>query len=226
MTVKMVGTFAEAAEVIKEMGVLPLSSFIPGHLSLEAITAKESWHTGLETDPWLWRDRFAGEGVAAYGRFFAKKPVLIDAGLFPLFQKAFGAARSAQQRYQDGLVSPAVPKIWQAIHDQPGIDVKALKKQVGMADKESKADFDKALIELQASFDVVIAGISEQLNEFGNKSGWNSTCYLLANRWLKLHGLQPSELSAEEAQEVLFQVLDGRLSADAMKYLRKVFKVK
>lgn len=73
-------------DVVEHLGILPLSSFIPDHPSLVSITRDDAWHTGLVTDPWLWRDRFAGEGVAAYGRFLASKPVLISGQLFPLIQ--------------------------------------------------------------------------------------------------------------------------------------------
>ncbi|MFD2172197.1 hypothetical protein [Tumebacillus lipolyticus] len=222
--VKAVVTFQAASAAVQEFGVLPLSSFIPDHPSLESITTKESWHTGLETDPWLWRDRFAGEGVAAYGRFFAKKPILISAALFPLFKLAFGETRSVEERYAAGLVSKAVVELYRAIEANPGIDVKSLKKQVGMQEKERKSEFDRALIDLQASFEVVILGISERLNEFGNKNGWNSTCYIMADRWLELQGQSLPELSMTEAQEALFAQLEQQVSPGAFTYLQKVLR--
>ena len=82
MSNPIVNTFDEACDVIEQLGILPLSSFIPNHPSLVSITRDEAWHTGMESDPWLWRDFFAGEGVAAYGRFIASKPIFISKQLF------------------------------------------------------------------------------------------------------------------------------------------------
>ena len=59
----------------------------------------------------------------------------------------------------------------------------------GMQQTSDKRAFDRALIDLQSSADLVISGISERLNEHGNKSGWNSTCYMLADHWMERHGI-------------------------------------
>jgi hypothetical protein len=211
MALDRVQSFEAAGAVIQKLGIIPLSSFIPDHPSLESITAKESWHTGTETDPWLWRDRFAGEGVAAYGRFFAKKPMFISARLFPIVKIALGADDSIERRYRDGLISNTTMKMYRAIEEQDGIDARALRKVTGMQHKEDKNEFDKALIELQSAFDVVILGISERLNSLGLKSGWNSTCYILADNWMELHGLPFFEGTRMEAKQELetFLIIKG-----------------
>jgi hypothetical protein len=221
MTTTTIHTFEEAGAVIRSKGIVALSSFIPDHPSLDSITLSTAWHTGETNDPWLWRDRFAGEGIAAYGRFFKKKPVLVHADLFPLFCRALGPDQPVEERYQDGQASRHAVRLFETIRDNPGIDVKTLRKAVGLAAKEDKAEFDKTLIELQSTTEVVIAGVSERLNELGNKSGWNSTCYALSEDWISGHGLQPVQLSVEEAQERLFSELQARCSETAYAYLLK-----
>src|SRR5258708_39813690 len=84
--ITLIETYAEACQAVAQWGILPLSSFIPDHPSLDTITQPGTWHTGTETDPWLWRDRLAGDGIAAYGRFTAGKPIFVSRELFPLLK--------------------------------------------------------------------------------------------------------------------------------------------
>lgn len=223
MILTVVDTYEQAAERIREIGILPLSSFIPDHPSLESITHKDAWHTGAQSDPWLWRDRFAGEGVAAYGRFFKKKPLLISLELFPYLQAMLRAEQSVEERYEDGKLSNAGKKVYEAVEQNGGIDTKALRRAVGMQDKESKNDYDKALIELQETGDLVIAGISERLNDQGQKNGWNSTCYEVGDRWLLQKDSAPLDLAPDVAKEQLFAHLERVCSAPALAYFRKLF---
>lgn len=221
---QQIETYEEACRAIAQWGIVPLSSFIPAHLSLEAITQPEAWHTGLQTDPWLWRDRLPAEGVAAYGRFLAGKPLLVAREVFPLLKCLLSPAETIDERYMAGLLARSTVRIYEAISEQDGIDVKALRKLVGMQDKAEKNAFDHALIDLQSSADILISGISERLNVHGNKSGWNSTCYTLADHWMAEHGITPVELARAEAKTQLFARLEPRWSADALHYLRAKLK--
>jgi hypothetical protein len=222
---KKLKTFEEASMFVKEIGILPLSSFIPDYPSLDSSTDHEQWHTGQASDPWLWRDRFAGEGVAAYGRFFAKKPLLIAADWFPLIKNVLEEPYTVQERYNDGLLPKATVVLHQAVVEEEGIDVKQLRAKIGMKSKESKNEFDRSLIELQSTTDLVIAGISERLNASGVKNGWNSTCYMTADHWIELHGLQKNTLPSPEAKHKLRSLLEERCEAKALAYLVKVLKL-
>lgn len=217
-------TYEEACQAIAQWGIVPLSSFIPAHPSLEAITRPEAWHTGLQSDPWLWRDRLPAEGVAAYGRFLAGKPLLIAREVFPLVKCLLRPAETIDERYMAGLLARSTVRIYELISEQDGIDVKALRKLAGMQDKANKNAFDHALIDLQSSADILISGISERLNEHGNKSGWNSTCYMLADHWMTEHATTSVELTRAEAKTQLFAWLESRWSAEALRYLRGKIK--
>ncbi len=217
---QQIGTYEEACQAIAHWGMVPLSSFIPAHPSLESLTRPEAWHTGLQTDPWLWRDRLPVEGVAAYGRFIAGKPLLIASELFPLVKCLLSPAETVEERYAAGLLARSTVRIYELVDEQDGIDVKALRKLAVMQDKAEKTAFDHALIDLQSSADILISGISERLNEHGNKSGWNSTCYTLADHWMAEHNLTSLSLTREEAKARLFARLEPRWSADALRYMR------
>ena len=97
--------YEEACQVVAHWGIMPLSSFLPDHPSLESLTRPEAWHTGLQNDPWLWRDRLPTEGVAAYGRFLAGKPLLIARELFPLVKCVLSPDETIEERYQAGLLA-------------------------------------------------------------------------------------------------------------------------
>ena len=220
----IVNTFEEACDVVEYLGILPLSSFIPGHPSLATITQDAAWHTGTDTDPWLWRDRFAGEGVAAYGRFLADKPLLISRELFPLVRCLLAPSETVSKRYVAGILGKPAVRIYDCIQENEGIDVRTLRMLTGMQHTSDKRAFDRSLTDLQSTADIVISGISERLNEHGNKSGWNSTCYMLADNWMKLHEIAPVLCTREEAKTTLYAWIEQRWDESAIRYVKKKFE--
>ena len=221
MSHPMATTFPEAAEVIAHLGILPLSSFIPDHPSLVSITRPDAWHTGAESDPWLWRDRFAIEGIAAYGRFLGDKPLLVSREIFPVMQCALAPGEPVEERYAAGLVAKETLRIYECIAENDDIDVRTLRRQAGMQRTSDKSAFDHSLNELQNAGEVVISGIAERLNPQGNKSGWNSTCYMLADNWMQRHSIEKVYFSRGQAKEKLFAWLEPRWEASAVQYLKK-----
>jgi hypothetical protein len=214
-------TYEEACRVIEHLGTVPLSSFIPSHPSLASITEDAAWHTGTDSDPWLWRDRFAGEGVAAYGRFFAGKPLLISREMFPLVKCLLAPSEKVADRYAAGNLARPAAQIYECIRENEGIDVKTLRMLTGMQRTSDKHTFDRSLTDLQSTADIVISGISERLNEHGNKSGWNSTCYMLADYWMELHGITPVLFTREEARAKLYAWIEQRWDENAVRYLKR-----
>jgi hypothetical protein len=219
----IVNTYEEACLVVEDLGIVPLSSFIPDHPSLASITQDSAWHTGIDTDPWLWRDRFPGEGVAAYGRFLADKPLLISREMFPLIKCLLAAPEIVEERYAAGALAKTTLRIYECIQENDGIDVKTLRMLTGMQDTSDKRAFDRALTDLQSTADIVISGISERLNEHGNKSGWNSTCYMLADHWMELHGIALVLCTREEAKTKLYTWIEQRWDESAVRYVKKKF---
>jgi hypothetical protein len=206
---------------------LPLSGFVPDHPSLDSVTVPSNWHTGLDNDPWAWRDRLAGEGVAAYGRFFAKKPVFIAAELFPLFVSALQPAKTVQERYEDGELSQKALRVYDAIRSDPGIEVRDLRKASGLHAQSDKLSFDKALIELQESFEIVIRGFVEKRNDQGGKSGWSGTGYTPADKWLDEHGFPVPDkpFAADSAKHALKEQLHLKLRPNAAAFMLKKLKL-
>jgi len=217
----IVKTYAEASQVIEHLGILPLSGSIPCHPSLDSITDPAAWHTGAGTDPWLWRDRFASQGLAAYGRFLGTRPLLIAQDIFPLLKCLLASPQTVKERYAAGLLARSSVQIYEIIQQNHGIEVRMLRKLAAMQGKADKNDFDRALIDLQHSADIVISGTAEKRNDQGNKSGWNGTCYMLAEQWMDKHGITPSQLSPTDAKAQLFAWLQPRWDEHAVAYLHK-----
>lgn len=221
MSIQSVVTYEDACREIGHWGILPLSNCIPDHPSLASITSERSWHTGLEADPWLWRVRFASEGIAAYGRFLLGKPMLISRELFPLLRNFLSPAETVDERYLAGTLARSTVRIYELIEEHGGIDVRSLRKQAGLQDRADKLEFEHALADLQSTAEIVISDISGRLNEYGNKSGWSSICYTLAQHWMEQHQIEEVSLGSEEAGEAFFAWLEPRWEKDALTYMQK-----
>ena len=217
----IVNTYEEACHVVADVGILPLSSFIPGHPSLDSITLPAAWHTGTATDPWPWRARFASEGVAAYGRFLNDKPLLISRETFPLMRCLLAAPETVEERFAAGVLARPTLRIYECIRENNGIDVRKLRRLTGMQQTSDKHAFDRSLTELQSTADIVISGISDRLNEYGNKSGWNSTCYMLADHWMERHGIAHAFFTPGEAKAKLYAWIEQRWEEGAVQYLQR-----
>ncbi|MBS4192006.1 hypothetical protein KHA94_17725 [Bacillus sp. FJAT-49705] len=216
--------YDEAVRIIEEAGILPLAPLIPNHPSLSGITAAELWHTDTELDPWKWRVRFPADGTAAYGKFIKKKAVFISSDLFPYIQAIVGSENSLEERYNDGLISKEMKELFSIIKQEEGIETRALRAMAGMKDKEWKKPFDKALLELQGSFDIVIAGVKEKTNEAGEINGWSSTSYETAEYWMNNANISKCNLTTEKAKRHLYDRLAQTSSPEAMVFFGKIFK--
>src|SRR5690606_37489559 len=100
-----------------------------------------------------------------------------------------GSYQSISERFEDGLISREASKLYEIIEAQQGIDTRSLRAAAGMKAKEQKKYFDNALVELQASMDIVISGVHERINKDGTKSGWNSTSFETMDHWVKNAGI-------------------------------------
>lgn len=221
MTHRIVKTYEEASRAVEQLGILPLSAWIPDHPSLDSITEPAAWHTGADTDPWHWRDRFASEGVAAYGRFLGSRPILIARDVFPLVRCLLASPHTVEERYEAGLLARSTMQVYEVIQHSHVVEVRGLRKLAGMQDKADKNAFDRALIELQNSADIVISGVAENRNDQGHTSGWNGACYMLAERWMEEHDIAPLQLAPAEARTRLFAWLKPRWQEPAVAYLQK-----
>ncbi|MGG4397796.1 hypothetical protein ABEX25_26220 [Paenibacillus thiaminolyticus] len=219
----MIDTYEEAIEVVFAYGILPLAPLVPDYPSLSGITLPERWHSDTELDPWRWRVRFPGDGVAGYGKFVKKKAILVASDLIPSVKALLGSSRSIAERYGDGLLSKAAKEVYGRIEEKQGIETRALRAAAGMKAKESKKEFDQALGELQSGLDIVISGVRAPRNEAGEVNGWNSTCFETLEHWMEGAGIPLAPMTADEAASRLQARLQQNSSPQAMASLAKLF---
>lgn len=219
---KQIKSYEEAILIIEEIGLLPLAPLIPDYPSLSSVTPKDSWHSDTEYDPWIWRTKFSTDGVAGYGKFIKKKSVLISRELLPYFKKVLGEVASIEKRFTDGKLSREALTIFHLIEDEQGIDTRVLRKMAGLSHKDQKKIFENALLELQGSMDIVIAGIQEKKDEYGEKTGWNSTAFETYESWTERNSIKNLELSKREALEFLIAHFENKCNKNAMKKLMKI----
>jgi hypothetical protein len=217
-------TYEEAIQVIKEVGFLPLASLIPHYPSLDSITSKEDWYSGSQFDPWLWRTKFPVDGVAAYGKFIKKKSVLISSELLPLIRGILGSKDSMKERFSDGVISREAFQLYRLIQEEEEIDTRILRVKAGMKDKEKKKPFDNALLELQASMDIVVSRTKEKTNEEGEKNGWSSTSFETMENWTSRNNIDQINLDMEEAKNELKGHFIKVCGLESMKSFEKIFK--
>lgn len=218
-------TYEQAAALLAKVGILPLAPLAPRHPSLVGLTASEQWHTDLETDPWTWRVRFPATGAAAYGKFIKGKAVLIDRDWFPLVLRAAADARSVDQRYRDGMLSKAAQLVYHAVKEHEGIDTRKLRVACGMQAKEDKKAFDKAVAELQSTWDIVISGIKKKTNSAGEVNGWSAAAYETTAHWMESHGLEADTGARSAAAGELLERLEQVCTPEAAAYFQKIWSL-
>lgn len=217
-----VTTFEEMAEVVARLGIVPLAGLIPEHPSVNGLTLKENWHTDTELDPWGWRVRFPGEGLAGYGKFIKKKAVLISREWLPAYLAAGGPQQSLEERYKSGLATREALTLLEIIRANEGIETRELRSIADMKAKEKKTAFNNAVTELQGSLDIVISGVKQRVNAAGEPNGWNSTSYETTEHWMKEAGISPFAGSRDEAVAWLQGRMEEIWAPEAIAWTTKV----
>lgn len=212
-----IANYEQFVQAVQSYLIFPFSGFVPDYPSLAAAASDLQWHTGEDTDPWLWRVRIVNDGNSAYGKFIGPKAAFVHVSLFPLLRVILSNNRTADERYADGLMSAEAYRIYKIMSDcSDSMDARQLRKEAGMNEKEHKKAFEQALVELQNSADLVIAGTYSQ-----SKSGWSSMRYDLSDRWLAAAGSVPSLIPLEEAKERMRPLLENRCTEKAYRYMVK-----
>jgi len=221
----MLDTYEQAKEAVRQAGILPLSDSIPDHPSLSALTASAKWHTGLADDPWQWRVRFAEEGHGAYGKFFGGKSILLAPDLFAALKAWMEPGQDVEERYAAGLIPRDVSALYQLIQEDGPIDARELRHRAGMKAKERKAGYDRALLVLQESMEIVMSGVKEKRGPDGEKNGWSSMTYATSDQWMERNGVSPWTQSREAAGRHCLERLEPILRPKALAYVSKRFNL-
>lgn len=138
-------------------------------------------HTDRELSlTWEWKDSLPARKRVVYGKFLKQKPTLISLDLFACFfaLSEYPAPDDWRLRYEDGKLSEDARRVYEALVSHGPLPTSILRRQAGLARRESAAHFDRALNELQRDLLIVKSGISDA-------NRWHY-CYVYetVSRWL------------------------------------------
>lgn len=176
--------------------------------SQEELDTPVKWHCGdPELDPWEWRMRVLEErDDIAYAKLFFKTSGFITKEWYPLFYAVRRQGQSLAEAYAQGTVSHMAKRIYDIVSGGETAlhEIKAL----GAFRKEDKAQFDRAMVELQMGMFITISGRQQKKNKLGMEYGWNSTVFTTVENFWETRGAPLPQLDpAESYEKIKAQIL-------------------
>ena len=173
-----VNTAEELAELLEQVGFLPLfSNMIPG-FSVEEHAVSTGWWSGDPlSDPWEWRQILAGDPRVAYGKFFDRKTGFISKRWFPVFANYRRNGYDFDALYDDGLVPFRNRKLMDAFaldEQMQGREILScdLKTEAGFG-KNGEKNFEGAVTDLQMQTYLLVGEFRQKRNRRGEGYGWH-----------------------------------------------------
>jgi hypothetical protein len=195
---------------VDELGFMPLSDILPGFPSLSNQTPENLWHTGLDTDPWQWKDRAASEKRLAYGCILGGKKGFISARMYPLFFSAYHPAEPMPDRWAAGNIPQLTWKLWGMIEEKSTLNTSQARSLLGVNKGIRVGQVDKALNELQMEFYLTVSGNIKKVSIDGRLYGWPSNQYTRVLDWVPADWLVTSmNWQKDEARESIIDAVAG-----------------
>ncbi len=165
----------------------------------EALDTPVKWHCGdPEVDPWEWRMRVLEERKdIAYSKVFFKASGYITKDWYPDFYAVRRNGETFEEVYRRGGISHGAKRIYDIVSE--GYVALHELKALGGFGKEEKAQFDKALVELQMGMFITMTGRQQKKNKYGMEYGWNSTVFTTVENFWAERGFVIPKLDAEES---------------------------
>ena len=201
----MLTTYKDFLTYVEDKGFLPLSPLVPGLPSLGVETPKELWHTGLETDPWRWKDRAAEEKKLAYGCIMGGHKGFVTRRMYPIFVAAYRHTLPMPERYENGTVNQRMWQLWQLFEEagEP-LTISTIRKNLGVTKKNGASAVDTSIRNLQAEYYITIDGSERKRNKQGEPYGWPVNRYARVTDWAPEGWLDTvKDYSADEAREII-----------------------
>jgi hypothetical protein len=179
----MLTTYKDFIARVEALGFMPLSPLLPGLPSLGAETPESQWHTGLETDPWRWKDRAAEEKRLAYGCILGGHKGFVAQRMYPIFYAAYHPALPMPERWESGTVSQRVWQLWQLFEKEGTLTISQVRQTLGVSRKHGAGAVDTALKQLQREYTLTIAGSERKISAKGEPYGWPVNRYSRVVDW-------------------------------------------
>ena len=167
----------------------------------DALDTPVKWHCGdPEVDPWEWRMRGLEERTdIVYSKVFFKTSGFITRDWYPYFYAVRRNGELFEEAYARGGISHMAKQIYEIV-SAGEVALHEIKAMGGFG-KEDKAQFDKALVELQMGLFITMTGRQQKKNKYGMEYGWNSTVFTTVENFWAERDLTIPELDADESYE-------------------------
>jgi len=212
--IEMLTTYQAFIDRVEALGFMALSPLLPGFPSLGGETPQALWHTGLETDPWRWKDRAAEEKRLAYGCILGGQKGFVTRRMYPLFYAAYHPASPMPQRWASGLINAKTWQLWQLFEENGTLNVSQVRQLLGASGVEA------ALQQLQREYYITVAGNERKVSARGEPYGWPVNRYSRVTDWAPAGWLD--DLEAWPAGEAGNLILEDGLALSAGVERRKL----
>jgi len=189
---------------VELLGFMAMSHFLPGLPSLGEETTKNLWHTGLDTDPWCWKDRVAEEKRLAYGCILGGYKGFVTQRMYPIFYTAFHPPLSMPERWASGTVSQTIWRLWQLFEEKGRLNISQVRKIMRLSRKQGAHTVDAAIQQLQHEYYITVDGNERKVSAKGEFYGWPVNRYCRVVDWAPAGWLDSAkDWSPEEARELI-----------------------
>jgi hypothetical protein len=197
-------TYEDFVARVESLGFMALSHLLPGLPSLGGETPESLWHTGLDTDPWRWKDRAAEEKRLAYGCILGGHKGFVNQRMYPIFYAAFHPMLSMPERWANGTVTQRSWRLWQLFEEKHSLNISQVRQILGVSRKQGVGAVDSAIQQLQQEYYITIDGNDRKISFKGEIYGWPVNRYRRVVDWATSGWLDSSkDWSAAEAREVI-----------------------
>jgi len=220
----MLTTYQDFISRVDELGFMALSTIIQGFPSLSAETPGNLWHTGLDTDPWQWKDKAAQEKQLAYGCILGGHKGFVSVRMYPIFYAAYHLTETMPDRWMAGKVSQTTWRLWQLFEVKSSLYTSQARKLLGMPPKKGGNMLDTAIKELQRDYYITVSGNEKKVNADGHLYGWPSNTYTRVTDWVHGSWLNPAkDWQVEEARNLILDEAASLSKVSDRRLLTRIF---
>ena len=200
----MLTTYEDFIARVESLGFMALSHLLPGLSSLGDETPGSQWHTGLNTDPWRWKDRAAEEKRLAYGCILGGHKGFVTRRMYPVFYAAFHPTFPMPERWAAGTVNQTTWRLWQLYEENGTLNISQVRKILGVSRKQGASAVDAAVQQLQHEYYITVDGNERKVSAKGEFYGWPINRYCRVEDWAPAGWLDDArDWSVEEARELI-----------------------
>ncbi len=200
----MLTTYEDFVARVESLGFMALSHLLPGLPSLGDETTESLWHTGLDTDPWRWKDRVAEEKRLAYGCILGGHKGFVTQRMYPIFYAAFHPTLSMPERWASGTISQKTWRLWQLFEEKGALNVSQVRQTLGVSRKQGASEVDTAIQQLQHEYYITVDGNERKVSAKGELYGWAVIRYRRVVDWVPAGWLDSAkDWPVAEARELI-----------------------